>query len=79
MSSANVDPCAGDIGGFYELQLHIGSVFIIMFFSLFGTLIPLIGRKVSALKVLSFQVGNLFCRFQISLLTVEKCLVLVLF
>jgi len=62
MSSNTTDPCAIDVPVEYNMPLHIGACFIICSFSFLGTMIPVLGKKVSWLRIreLPFHCGKMF-------------------
>lgn len=48
-----VDPCAVDVA-VYSKGLHVGGIFVLLFTSLFGVAIPLLGKYCQALRVPPF-------------------------
>ncbi|KAI8591448.1 Zinc/iron permease [Geranomyces variabilis] len=57
LDASSTDACANSLDGSYNLQWHIAAIFIIMTLSFLGTMLPVIGRKISAARVgdLPFQ------------------------
>ncbi|KAI8917588.1 Zinc/iron permease [Powellomyces hirtus] len=51
------DQCVAALDGEYDMRWHVASIFIIMCLSFLGTLLPMVGRKVSGSKLgdLPFQ------------------------
>jgi len=62
MSSNDTDPCGAGVLLEYDLPFHIGAAFIICIVSFTGTMIPVLGKKVSILKFreLPFYCGKMF-------------------
>ena len=54
-AAATDDPCAASLAGSYDLHWHVAAIFIIMSLSFLGTMLPMIGRRVSAAKVNNLQ------------------------
>jgi hypothetical protein len=46
------DPCASELTEDYDLPLHIGAIFIVMFISFSGTILPIIASRFASLKVI---------------------------
>ncbi|KAJ3173939.1 high-affinity Zn(2+) transporter zrt1 [Geranomyces variabilis] len=57
LGTSSADACASSLDGSYSLQLHIAAIFIIMSLSFLGTMLPVIGRRISAARLgdLPFQ------------------------
>ncbi|KAJ3168222.1 high-affinity Zn(2+) transporter zrt1 [Geranomyces variabilis] len=57
LDASSTDACANSLDGSYNLQWHIAAIFIIMALSFLGTMLPVIGRKISAARLgdLPFQ------------------------
>ncbi|KAJ3158258.1 high-affinity Zn(2+) transporter zrt1 [Geranomyces michiganensis] len=55
--TAAADACSASVDGSYDLHWHIAAIFIIMALSFLGTMLPVIGRKISAARLgdLPFQ------------------------
>jgi len=62
MSSNSTDPCAIDVQVEYNMPLHIGACFIVSSISFLGTMIPVLGKKISWLRIreLPFHCGKMF-------------------
>ena len=57
--SETVDDCQLDIEANYDLNLHIGSLFIVGAFSFLGTMVPLVFKRYFSMSSLIFQSAKL--------------------
>lgn len=63
LSAESQDPCAPDLVGDYDFNIHLTILFVIMIFSFLGTMLPVVGKKfkfLGKINDLPFQCGKMF-------------------